>query len=58
MLIISYFVDETGEYGLSSTRRMDRVCDLDSCNELYQIRAIVYVAKLFYVQFGEVGGYA
>lgn len=29
-----YFVDEIGEYGLNNTRRMDGVCDLDSCNVL------------------------
>ena len=37
MLIIPYFVDKMGDYGRNNTRRMGGVCDLDSCNELYNI---------------------
>lgn len=37
MLIIPCFLDEIEEYGLNSTRRMGRVCDLDWCNGLENI---------------------
>jgi hypothetical protein len=34
---VEYFVDKIGDYGRNNTRRMGGVCDLDSCNELYNM---------------------
>lgn len=60
MLIVPYFVDEIGEYGLNSTERMGGVCDLDLCNgrEYYMDKGVVYIAKVFYVSFAREDSYA
>lgn len=52
MLIVPYFVDEIGGYGLNNTRWIGGVCDLNSCNgeskrckkdSILERRGILYV---------------
>ena len=41
-------MDEIGKYGRNNTRRTGGVCDLDSCNGLYNtiwIRAIIFMEE-------------
>ena len=48
VLIVPYFVDKMGDYGRNNTRRTGGVCDLDSCNGLYNtiwIRAIIFMEE-------------